>query len=182
MAPRLVTFGRLSPVKNIELMIQAVERLAPAVQDVSLDIIGGPAAPRDQDYVTWLKGYATSLGVEGRVRFLGPRPPAEVAPIVRKSSISLNLSDTGSMDKAILESAASGVPVVTSNAAARRLVASRGLGFLAIEPTPSSLEAAIRNLLDSDRHTLATRVWREIAGDHRLDLFVQRLALELGRL
>jgi glycosyltransferase involved in cell wall biosynthesis len=54
---RILFFGRLDPIKDVEILIRAVSRLK---QDYVLDITG----PGDKNYIDKLKGLASSLNVK----------------------------------------------------------------------------------------------------------------------
>lgn len=178
---RLVTFGRITPVKRLHVLIDAVEQLVVDLPFLTLDIVGRPETAADRDYLAALAARVRDLALDAHVSFVGPMDPRDLAGFVRGASASVNLS-SGALDKAVLESAASGVPVVTSNPAARRLIEACGPAFLSVDPNAISVATAIRMLSDPARQGLASAAWRQLAEEHRLELFVQRLADELAQL
>jgi glycosyltransferase involved in cell wall biosynthesis len=66
-APAVGTIGRLDPIKNYPLLLEAFRRLLPRLPRASLLFVGdGPERAR-------LEQLARGLGLDGRVRFLGRR-------------------------------------------------------------------------------------------------------------
>ncbi len=70
-AGRLLYVGRLDPGKGIDVILAALPGL-PA--GVSLDVVGAG----EEDYQRELREQARALGLEGRVRFSGSRPAAQL--------------------------------------------------------------------------------------------------------
>ncbi len=59
----------------------------------------------------------SACGVADRVDLLGPVPPADMPALYRSAAVTANLCPTGGLDKAVVESLASGVPTVVHNRA-----------------------------------------------------------------
>ncbi len=106
----LLTIGRIAPVKNLEVIINAVNE----IPEATLTIIGEPALPQDVAYLTDLKKLAND-----RVHFLGKISHRELPARYQAHHIFINVSRTGSLDKTIVEAMASGCTVISSNDAAR---------------------------------------------------------------
>ncbi len=60
-----------------------------------------------------------------RVHFLGKVSHQKTPELYRDADILINLSDTGSIDKVVLEAMASGTKVLTSNGAFKEILADR---------------------------------------------------------
>lgn len=102
---RIITAGRVSRSKHIESMI---DMAAPE----ELVVAGAPITNDDKDY-------AKSL--EGKANFVGPIPYVQMPDFYRSGKLFLNASTTGSIDRAVLEASACGIPVKTTNEAFRNL-------------------------------------------------------------
>ncbi len=146
---RLLTVGRISPVKNIDMLIRACSHLKKTWErEWLLSIVGGPLLPKDHEYLALLKKIITQEQLGNRVHFLGTRPYRELPSIYQEHDLFLNLSHTGSLDKAVLESMASGLSVVTSNEAFRSLLPSR---YFLDRQSPEALAERIKVLADEIR-------------------------------
>lgn len=108
----LLTVGRLSPVKRVELLIDALTHLPDTVR---LSIVGGAAGPVGEAYEASLREKVTELGLDGRITFTGPQAPDALAAWYGRSHLFVHASNTGSLDKVLLEALVRGIPVVTTN-------------------------------------------------------------------
>jgi glycosyltransferase involved in cell wall biosynthesis len=96
---RALIFTRLAPVKGVELIFPAAERLRRSVQVTALD--WGPLA----------NDYAQRYG--GLVRFERPVPHAEVGAFLARFDIVIGQMRQGSLGLSELEAMAAGRPVIT---------------------------------------------------------------------
>ncbi|HEY4493186.1 MAG TPA: glycosyltransferase [Candidatus Paceibacterota bacterium] len=97
-----LTVGRISPAKHIQEIIDST----PAQYE--LVIAGAPITKQDYEYKEHLTGKAT---------FLGPVLYKNLPDLYRRASLFVNMSTTGSIDKAVLEALACDTPVKTTNEA-----------------------------------------------------------------
>lgn len=109
----LLFLGRISPIKNVEKIIDAASKLNQSGIKFILDIVGDPVNPEDYEYTKLVIKKSKELSLEGLVNFI-PAVPQEGAALMFKShKIYTNLSPSGSLDKTILEAASSGcIPVI----------------------------------------------------------------------
>ncbi|MFA6428754.1 MAG: glycosyltransferase family 4 protein [Candidatus Buchananbacteria bacterium] len=118
----ILTVGRISPTKSYETMIEAVSILAQQGLEISLEIIGGIGLPQHQPYLDSLKQMVKNLNLSDRIIFLGTKTPLEVRDYLQQAEVFINLSGTGSLDKAVLEAMACGCLVLTSNEAFKEIL------------------------------------------------------------
>jgi glycosyltransferase involved in cell wall biosynthesis len=111
----IVTVSRIAPIKHIELMIEAIPQIENQLgQGVTLTVIS--KVPEKSDpYYAKLLAMVEDLGLGEKVHFLGAIPGGELPQYYNRASITLNLTPTGGLDKAVLESLSCGVPVIASN-------------------------------------------------------------------
>ncbi|MDP3710312.1 MAG: glycosyltransferase family 4 protein [bacterium] len=115
---KLLTLGRISPIKDIETILWASEILKNRwKRPWKLSIVGGPLLPRDHKYLQTLKDFVKEKGLENKVDFIGPVDHTKVAEIYNNHDVFISMSGTGSIDKSVLEAMASGLTVITSNEA-----------------------------------------------------------------
>lgn len=120
---RFVTVGRISPIKNYEIILRACKVLEDTwPREWTLSCVGGPLLSRDHDYFDFLRTLVKTLGIEKRVEFLGSRSFSEIPLLLPDYDVFLNVSKTGSLDKVVLEAMASGLSVITANDAYRSIL------------------------------------------------------------
>ena len=103
--------GRLAPEKRVDFIVRAVASLASEVQEVSLALLGRGSAEGD------LKSLCRSLGVEGRVKFLGFLPElATVAEVYNAADVFVISSTAETQSIAAMQAMACGLPVVGARA------------------------------------------------------------------
>jgi glycosyltransferase involved in cell wall biosynthesis len=145
----LVSVGRLSAVKRLDELLEAIAILSrDHGREVRLQIVGGPLTEADERTAAALRERAHGLGIKGSVSFEGPVPFTDIAPWYRRGGIFVSLSETGSLDKAILEAIASGCLPVVRNDAFAELAARHGVEEL----VPGAGAAAVAVTLE---HALA---------------------------
>ena len=101
--PTLLSIGRISPVKNIDILIEAMEVLDKQKFDFLLNIYGD-APDRDKKYLDKLKTTATNLVNKKKIIFHSPIANSETPAVYSRHNLFINLTDSGSFDKTILES------------------------------------------------------------------------------
>jgi len=114
-------FGRITPLKKIEILVDALNILIRKDDKYYLKIIGGSITEKDYEYKRDLEKRIESLGLQNKVEFVPPVPIGEIAPLFKSSYVTVNLSPTGGMDKTVLESLASNRAVFASNLAFKEL-------------------------------------------------------------
>lgn len=137
---RLIYFGRFTPHKHIEWLIEAFKRLVGSGFDLSLRIVGdGP--------LRWSLEEKTR-GIEG-VKLLGPLPKAELIREIKSAWIAVIPSVREGQGISYLEAMAGGTPVVAVNSqlsAAGELI-DGGRNGLLVEASPRGLVEGVRSLL-----------------------------------
>jgi len=108
----LITVGRLTKSKNL---IQMVDVLSEVRQNhsVSLTIVGAAVTPSEQAYEARLREYVTTNNLAGCVHFEGRVSQAELPALLNRAKVFITTAQNGSLDKAVLEAMACGVPVVS---------------------------------------------------------------------
>lgn len=112
---KLLTVGRITRIKNIEVIIQALAHLQQNGIRASLRIVGSPIHKADFAYKEELERIVSKHSVSADVTFEGSIPHAEMPQVYAEADISINACPTGGIDKAVLESMASGVPAIAAN-------------------------------------------------------------------
>lgn len=140
----LVTSGRISSTKNLLLLVEAFALTKHSQSRLLL--IGEASGPAESAYKRQLVERIEALGLTSRVTFTGAKTQPEVAEALRGADLFLNVSRTGSMDKAVLEAMACGVYVISSNEAFRETADT----YLQ-DPSASALANAVDEALAKER-------------------------------
>jgi len=116
---KIITIGRIAPVKNYELLVEAAEFLLNSKLDkkIEVKIIGAPQTTDENKYLEKLKKIVADKELESTVFFPGAIPNKEIVSHLQSSDLFVNTSQTGSLDKAVLEAMACETLVVTTNEA-----------------------------------------------------------------
>ena len=148
-APRLVTAGRLHPVKGFDVLIDAVAALRSRVPELTLDIYGAPQAGHEA-YARSLESQVARLGLRDAVRFVGHQP----CPWTqwRGAAAYVQPSRHEPFGMALVEAMASGLPVIATRVdGPAEIIDDEHTGLLVPPNDPGALSLAIeRLLLDHD--------------------------------
>lgn len=183
----LLSAGRLTPAKDPATILRALDLLVKQGRDVQLDWAGGALAPGDSSFGDEIQVLVKSLGLQDRVRFLGPVAPRKMPALYGGAHLFLSASRTGSVDKVVLESMASERPVLTSNSSFPRLLGglgeSRANAHLFQEGNEGELAskaAALLDLGDDESVQLGRDLRSIIERDHEVDALMRTLVQRMG--
>lgn len=124
---RVLTVGRIAPSKDIKTLIEAVSLLVEQEVPVTCSIVGATAMPEDEKYLDELKDIVAEKNLNSIISFEGPKPYAELLEYYARADVFVNMSETGSVDKVVLEAMASGVIPITANESFKPLLDELGL-------------------------------------------------------
>ncbi len=114
----ILSIGRISPSKDYESIIKAIYELKEQGSgNINLSIIGSPALNKQQRYMQNLQSMVDNMQLKGKVKFMGGMPQSQIIKYLQSADLFINLSETHSLDKAVLEAMACEVPTLTSNRA-----------------------------------------------------------------
>jgi glycosyltransferase involved in cell wall biosynthesis len=181
----VVSIGRITPVKHIDEMLEAMAILRDRGQPVPLRLFGAPHTDADRGYLADLKAMARESSLNGEVRFEGPVPFHEVADAYHRGSVFLNLSETGSIDKAILESMASGCIPISRNTAFQAIAREHELAQLIPGEGPAAVAESIQDVLSlppDERSRLSARLREIVVREHSLENLADGVMTHLGEL
>ncbi len=116
---KLLSVSRISPSKDLVFLVEALALLRGRniEKKIRLDIVGTPITPGDFVYEAKLKELINEKGLSEEVAFLGPKLYSEMPAVYAEHDLLLHASETGSIDKVVIEAMATGLPVITSSEA-----------------------------------------------------------------
>ncbi len=173
----ILSIGRISPVKGYAVLIDAVHLALPQCNNLTVRIVGGPGLREQRGYEKNLKKSIHEKGLDQVIQFVGPKPHNEITSEYQHADVFVNLSDTGSLDKAVLEAMACGVPVITSNEAFQEILAQID-PHLFVSSTPRAVATAmlrIINMTPEARRQLGGALRAIVVRDHDLKQLVARI-------
>jgi len=174
----LISVGRIAPVKRLEIIISAVKALREqGLTDVRLLLVG-EAAAQDKDYGEQLRQLVVNYQLTDAVTFTGGMPYEAVVREYQQADVMVNMSATGSMDKAVLEAMACGLPVVTANEAFKVLLA-QWADLLYIPPeSPEVLSVRLKQLAlmsPEERAALGAALRQLVVEQHSMEHLTDQL-------
>ncbi len=116
---RIISVGRISPVKDYDTLIEAINILVneKGIKDIEVEIAGDAPLESQKNYFQALKDRVRDYNLQGVVKFVGWISNKLIPDFYRSGDLFINLSGTGSVDKAVLEAMSCGLLVLTSNEA-----------------------------------------------------------------
>jgi len=138
---RLLTVGRLSVTKRVEILIDAIEILHKAGYKVRFTIIGGGQMLQKLKRIVSGKNLGNIIEITGRI-------VAEDMPqVYRQNDIFVSASMQEGMSNAMLEAMASGLPIITTRCeGTEELIADNG--FVVEYANAEEIAKAVRKLAD----------------------------------
>jgi len=157
--PVILSVGRLSPEKRVDVLVDAAARLTQA----SCVAIAG-TGPDEAS----LRARVRRLGLTGRVRFLGFVPAADLPALYRLADIFAITSEAELQSLTTMEAMATGLPVIAADSYALAELVSHGRNGYLAAPGRSDEIAAYLDVLAADprlRASMGNESLRLI-GDH----------------
>ncbi len=170
--------GRFDEAKDYPTMLRAFAQVKEG-EKVVLLLVGGDGLEEQ------MRPLARELGIEQRIRFLGVRD--DVQALMKAADGYLMSSAWEGMPMALLEAAASGLPIVSTDVGGIREVVQQGVnGYLVEARDPDRLAEAIQRLMElpaRERDEMGKRGRRSIENRFGLSAVVDQweaLYTELG--
>jgi glycosyltransferase involved in cell wall biosynthesis len=135
----IISIGRLSPVKHHERLIDALAILRSRGLDARLRIVGGATLDHERAYHQELLAQIDRLGLVSAAEVIPGVPHSQIAAEYQHSTIFASCSETGSLDKSILEAAATGTVPVTSNPALAGFFGAERIEHMPVNPSPEAI-------------------------------------------
>jgi glycosyltransferase involved in cell wall biosynthesis len=179
---RIVSVGRLSPVKKYEVLVRAVAELARRGIRIPTTIIGGVGMTSQKAYADSLQHLATTESVADLVTFVGSKTHEEIVPMLQQSTMFVNTSVTGSLDKVGLEAMAVGLPVLTGNIAFKEVLGRYQDTCMYNPDHPNELVTKIEGIYTmppDEYRTMQTYVRDVVVKNHTIGGLIQRILATL---
>lgn len=116
---RILSVGRLAPIKDFKTLIRATKILHDRSMAVEVRIVGRPILPDDIKEELELHDLVKKLSLNEIVKFVGLVSYPDMPEQYRWADIVVGCTPRGGIDKALLEGMAAGCVAITSNDAMR---------------------------------------------------------------
>lgn len=179
---KIVTVGRISPVKDLETLIRAAEILVKEGQKIKVDIIGDAGLAEQEKYLKNLKEGVKKKGLEGTVHFIGGVAYAEIADHLNSADLFVNAGHTSSLDKAIAEAMACGLPILTCNEALKEVLGEYKDKLMYPKKDYKELAKKIKYIISlekADREKISRDLRQIIVDNHSLEGLVRKILEKL---
>ncbi len=169
---KLISIGRISPSKDYETLIEAVVELQNRGVAVEATIVGSIGLSSQQEYYEKLKALVE------KNHFIGSVPNHQITKQLQASDMFVSMTHTGSLDKAVLEAMAAGIPIVTCGEAFEEVLGAFAKECMFEKKNKTQLADRIEVFAKMDVVKLqefGKRLRDIIVRDHSLRGFVQKI-------
>lgn len=178
----LVTVGRITPVKRIDLMLNALAAVKQRTgKAYSLAIAGDPYSPEDHAHKQELMQLAKTLGVESQVSFLGAVAHEDLPRVLCKARAFL-FTVEGGVGKATLEAMGCGLPMIISSPKASDFFGPQLSPWFLCEPTVEGVSAAIHRVLSASHAeviSMQTLMLEKIKSGASMEMLIDRIVTSM---
>jgi glycosyltransferase involved in cell wall biosynthesis len=169
----LVTVGRITPSKNIELLLEALAEVR-KTHSVTLTIVGRASSEAEAQHQSKLQAKAASLGVVDAVIWHGGASNTDLPSLLNRSKVFVHAATNGSLDKAVLEAMAVGLPVVSSALGVRSILTIR-----CTAATGAAMAASIKHYFESPVATEVSELHTYVTENHSILSLIPKILTSL---
>ena len=145
-AIQLVFTGRMHPIKNLHILLQALQNVK---GQITLNII---ATREDEAYLNKCQQLANELGKDIQVNWLLDLPHHQIKPYLQAAHFFVLLSEVESFGHAIFEALAVGCPVLISDQTPWKNLQEKKAGWDLSTSDPNLITGTLQALVDMDDH------------------------------
>lgn len=146
---KLLYVGRITRMKGIEELLQAVALLSKSQPDVQLDIVGKGT----NRYVNKIKNFASQLGIASKVGWLGYYEPDKVSQLYPRYGAVIVPSKRESFGLVAMEALANGVPLVSTASGGLSEFVDDSVAEVIPSVTSASIAKAVENMWNQQELT-----------------------------
>ncbi len=173
---RIISVGRITPIKRLETLIKAASILAGSNNfSFTVDLIGSPVSQSDQKYKNELIEMIERNDLNDKIHFLGSCPYDAIPDIYHNADLLVNLAPTGGIDKVVLEAMASGLIPMVSNRGFTSIFKDRASTLIFNQDDPVDLANRIGQIHGSDCTKMREEMRHEVLQNHSQKELIQRI-------
>lgn len=181
---RLFIVGRIARSKHLDTLIKAVAILKEQEFRARLTIAGVAKTKEEEKYQEELTSLIKSLGLQNEVFLVGPILNNDLPTVLNHQDILVSDGSTGSLDKVLVEAMASGLMVISSNAAFEAVTPNKKLTTFKAHDAAALAEAVVgySHLKEEKKRELKLALRDEVVKNHSLKAFSKKIISECNAL
>jgi len=184
---KILTVGRISAVKNYETLIKAISLICEDKSfiknfQLEVNIVGGPLLREDEQYFDDLKNLVLEKKLEDIIIFIGSVPNKNIAKYYQESDLFVHSSNTGSLDKVLLEAMASGVLVLSSNDSGKAILQEFGDKLIFDFHDAGQLAERIKGVVDlniENKVQISKKLVKIVQDEHSLNKLIKKIIFKM---
>lgn len=176
----ILAVGRASPEKRFEMLAEVIKGL----QNVKVRIISAVTCDKDTEHIRRFADKCKELGVAEKFEFKFNVPNKLMPYEYARADVSVNLCTTGALDKVVLESMASAIPVILCNRSFKQYLGELWAVVGFDESSVSDLRHKIKNIVsmsDLSRKLLAGKLRQIALENHNVPHLISKLESEFEK-
>lgn len=177
---RIITTGRIASSKHIVEMLSVLDELYKRGEKFKFTIVGAPVTPDEEVYAGVLRKEIAARPYHSKIEMKGALPPTRLPALLNEHDIFFNFSTTGSLDKAVLEALATGVPAITTNEAFKNLLSPFGL-YIEDRDYKTLADAVDTIMNRPDRVAVVATLRNKVVEQHSLARLIPNIMMELKK-
>ncbi len=186
-ALRVLSVGRFSPVKRLEVLLEAARCLDERgrLDDFRFILVGKEGNQAQAAYAARIRAEVGRMGLNRAFEFRGGVSHAEVDALFREADVFVSTQEQRGLDKAVLEAMACGLPVMLANQSFEALLADESRLLLYPPRQPARLAEGLMRLREfslEERRRIGLELRRGVVENHELGRLMDRVVLEAAAL
>jgi glycosyltransferase involved in cell wall biosynthesis len=178
---RVLSIGRIARIKGHDTIILGVSRLKERGIPISLAIVGGAITKSDVRYREELESMILDKKLQGVVTLVGARSPEQALSYFQSADVYVNASQTGSLDKAVLEAMACGVIPLASNPALKEMFMTFDRNFIFEDGSADDLASRLEYIWKlTPKEKIGEKLRDEVVRHHSLKSLIPTLVNTLN--
>ncbi len=173
----VLSLGRISPVKNLEVIVKAAILMDEDGERFILNIVGDSLI-KDKDYFNKIQKMASELEVKSEIFFNRAVSNHLTPQIYNQNEMFVNATNSGSLDKTIMEALACEMMVVVSNRSLEEFLPPE---MIFEEGDPTNLKEKMSALLrksHEEKEKLGRTLREKVVKGHSLGVLINKILAE----
>lgn len=174
----LLALSRISKVKRVEILIEAVKILRDRGRNVSVSIYGKPARPEDAEYLESLRNLVDQYGLGDQIQWMGSVSNKDTPRIYASHGIHVRMQPGGGFGKTELEAMSMGIPCILPTEVYKKDLEEFGEEMYFPEDDAEALADRILGVLSWDtakRSSYAHLARRLVVSKHNIENIAEKL-------